>query len=50
MDKFISVPVTGETNFLVSVSDVIAIQIGDAGGSNPTTATTITYNSGNKVK
>ena len=49
MDKFISIPVTGETNFLVSVSDVIAIQIGDAGGSNPTTATTITYNSGNKV-
>jgi len=49
MDKFISVPVTGETNFLVSVSDVIAIQIGDAAGSNPTTATTITYNSGNKV-
>ena len=51
MDKFISVPVTGETNFLVSVSDVIAIQIGDASGpaSNPTTATTITYNSGNKA-
>ena len=51
MDKFISVPVTGETNFLVSVSDVIAIQIGDASGpaSNPTTATTIIYNSGNKV-
>lgn len=49
MDKFISVPVTGETNFLVSVSDVIAIQIGDAAGANPTTATTITYNSGNKV-
>lgn len=51
MDKFISVPVTGQTNFLVSVSDVIAIQIGDASGpaSNPTTATTITYNSGNKA-
>tara|TARA_R100001530_G_scaffold34531_1_gene27005 strand:- start:304 stop:579 length:276 start_codon:yes stop_codon:yes gene_type:complete len=41
MDKFISVPVTGETNFLVSVSDVIAIT------RTSTTENKITYNSGN---
>lgn len=41
MDKFISVPVTGQTNFLVSVSDVIAIT------RSSDTETIITYNSAN---
>mgnify|MGYP003153855349 FL=1 len=41
MDKFLSVPVTGQTNFLVSVSDVIAITRSSG------TETIITYNSGN---
>ncbi len=41
MDKFISVPVTGETNFLVSVADVIAIT------RTSDTVTVITYNSAN---
>jgi|TARA_R100000081_G_C4816039_1_gene175174 hypothetical protein len=41
MDKFLSVPVTGQTNFLLSVSDVIAIT-----RSNDTTSI-VTYNSGN---
>jgi len=41
MDKFLSMPVTGQTNFLVSVSDVIAIT-----RTNDTT-TVITYNSAN---
>ena len=51
MDKFLDTPVTGETNMLISCSDVIAVRIGDAGGagSNPTTTTTIVYNSGNIV-
>tara|TARA_Y100000817_G_scaffold173835_1_gene135785 strand:- start:1599 stop:1898 length:300 start_codon:yes stop_codon:yes gene_type:complete len=49
MEKFLSIPVTGETNFLLSVSDVISIRVGDAtgAGSNPTTNTTIIYMSGN---
>ena len=41
MDKFLSMPVDGQTNFLVSVSDVIAIT-----RTNDTT-TVITYNSSN---
>ena len=41
MDKFLSVPVTGETNFLLSVSDVIAIT------RSSDIETIITYNSGN---
>ena len=41
MDKFLSVPVNNQTNFFVSVSDVIAIT-----RTNDTT-TVITYNSGN---
>jgi len=41
MDKFLPMPVTSETNFLVSVSDVIAIT-----RTNDTT-TVITYNSAN---
>ena len=41
MDKFISVPVTGQTNFLVSVSDVISIT------RTSDTETVITYNSAN---
>jgi len=51
MDKFLDTPVTGETPMLVSCSDVISVQIGDTGGtgSNPTTCTTLFYNSGNTV-
>jgi len=42
MDKFLAVPITGQTNpFYVSSSDVIAVTV-----SNGTT-TVITYNSGN---
>lgn len=41
MDKFLSVPVTGETNFFVSVADVIAIT------RSSDTESIITYNSGN---
>mgnify|MGYP003113278543 FL=1 len=41
MDKFLSVPVTGQTNFFLSVSDVIAIT------RSSDTETIITYNSGN---
>ena len=41
MEKFLSVPVTGETYFLLSVSDVIAITASSA------IETIITYNSAN---
>ena len=41
MEKFISVPVTGQTDFLVSLSDVIAITRTDD------LTTVITYNSAN---
>ena len=41
MDKFLSVPVTGQTNFYLSVSDVIAIT------RSSDTESIITYNSGN---
>lgn len=41
MDKFLSVPVTAETNFYLSVSDVIAIT------RSSDTESIITYNSGN---
>ena len=41
MDKFLSVPVTGQTNFLLSVSDVIAIT------RSSDTESIITYNSNN---
>ncbi len=41
MDKFLSMPVDGQTNFLVSVSDVIAIT------RTSDTVTVITYNSAN---
>lgn len=41
MDKFLSVPVTGETNFFLSVADVIAIT------RSSDTESIITYNSGN---
>lgn len=41
MDKFLSVPVTGQTNFYVSVADVIAIT------RSSDTESIITYNSGN---
>jgi hypothetical protein len=51
MDKFLDTPVTGETDMLISCADVIAVRIGDASGagSNPTTTTTLVYNSGNIV-
>tara|TARA_R100001480_G_scaffold150297_1_gene150767 strand:- start:146 stop:445 length:300 start_codon:yes stop_codon:yes gene_type:complete len=51
MDKFLDTPVTGETDMLISCADVIAVTIGDTGGtgSNPTTCTMLTYNSGNTV-
>ena len=49
MDKFLDTPVTGETDMLVSCSDVIAVTIGDPAGANATTKTTITYNSANTV-
>ena len=41
MDKFLSVPVDAQTNFLLSVSDVIAIT------RSSDIETIITYNSGN---
>lgn len=51
MEKFLSVPVTGETNFLLSVSDVISIRVGDAAsGATPATHTTIIYMSGNTAE
>ena len=41
MDKFLDTPVTGETDMLVSCSDVIAVT------KSSTTESIITYNSGN---
>ena len=49
MDKFLDTPVTGESNMLISCSTVIAVTVGDPSGSDPTTKTTILYNSGNTV-
>tara|TARA_A100001391_G_scaffold194870_1_gene171595 strand:+ start:498 stop:791 length:294 start_codon:yes stop_codon:yes gene_type:complete len=49
MDKFLDTPVTSESNMLISCSDVIAIQTGDASGADDATKTTIFYNSGNTV-
>ena len=45
MDKFLAVPITGQTNpFYVSSSDVIAVTLDSVA---PGTKTVITYNSGN---
>jgi hypothetical protein len=44
MDKFLDTPVDGETNMLISCSDVIAVT------KTSTTKTTLTYNSGNTVE
>jgi hypothetical protein len=41
MDKFLSVPVTSETNMLLGVSGVAAIAVASG------TSTVITYNAGN---
>ena len=49
MDKFLDTPVTSESNMLISCSTVIAVTVGDPSGTNPTTKTTILYNSGNTV-
>ena len=51
MQKFLSIPVTGEQNQLVSCNDIKIVEIGDASGpgSNPTTATTIYYGGGKKI-
>jgi hypothetical protein len=47
MDKFLSVPVSTETNMLLGVSGVAAIAPGDTSAADPTTKTTITFNAGN---
>tara|TARA_R100000773_G_C4201371_1_gene103791 strand:+ start:545 stop:835 length:291 start_codon:yes stop_codon:yes gene_type:complete len=49
MDKFLDTPVTNESNMLISCTTVIAVKVGDPSGSDPTTKTTILYNSGNTV-
>lgn len=49
MQKFLSIPVTGEQNQIVSCNDIKLIEVGDGSGSNPTTTTTIYYGGGKKV-
>ena len=49
MDKFLDTPVTSQSNMLISCTTVIAVTVGDPSGSDPTTKTTILYNSGNTV-
>jgi hypothetical protein len=49
MQKFLSIPVTGEQNQLVSCNDIKLIEVGDGSGSNPTTTTTLFYGGGKKV-
>jgi hypothetical protein len=45
MEKFLSIPVTGEGNQLVPVTDVKLIKV----GSSPATTTTINYGSGKVI-
>jgi len=49
MQKFLSIPVTGEQNQLVSASDVKLIEVGDASGSDPLDNVTIFYGGGKKI-
>ena len=49
MQKFLSIPVTGEQNQLVSCNDIKLIEVGDGSGSKPTTTTTLFYGGGKKV-
>ena len=51
MQKFLSIPVTGEQNQIVSCNDIKLIEVGDAASppANPTTTTTIYYGGGKKV-
>jgi hypothetical protein len=49
MQKFLSIPVTGEQNQIVSCNDIKLIEVGDGSGSNPTTTTTLFYGGGKKV-
>lgn len=51
MQKFLSIPVTGEQNQIVSCNDIKLIEVGDGATpvANPTTATTIYYGGGKKV-
>jgi len=51
MEKFLSIPVTGQPNQLVSVNNVILVAAGTGATNNTATATTttITYNEGKVV-
>lgn len=49
MQKFLSIPVTGEQNQIVSCNDIKLIEVGDGSGLNPTTTTTLFYGGGKKV-
>ena len=51
MQKFLSIPVTGEQNQIVSCNDIKLIEVGDGASpvANPTTTTTIYYGGGKKV-
>ena len=49
MQKFLSIPVTGEQNQLVSASDVKLIEVGNAAGSDPLDNVTIFYGGGKKI-
>lgn len=51
MQKFLSIPVTGQQSQLISLNDVKIIEVGDSGGpsSNPTTHVTLYYSLGKKV-
>ena len=49
MQKFLSIPVTGEQDQIVSCNDIKLIEVGNASGSNPTTTTTLFYGGGKKV-
>ena len=52
MQKFLSIPVTGEQNQIVSCNDIKLIEVGDGASpvANPTTTTTIYYGGGKKNK
>jgi len=52
MNKFLSVPVTNESNQLVPVTNVKLIEVGNAAGpgANPTTTTTIFYGSSKTIE
>lgn len=48
MQKFLSMPIGGETR-LVSATSAKAVQKGDASGANPTTKSTIFYTDGDNI-